>query len=554
MDYEFDLGSVHRPITTNSPAAQRWFDRGLAWTYGFNHEEAVSCFRRSAEADPDCAMAQWGIAYAIGPNYNKQWDAFDEEDAARSLAAAFDAAGAASRLSARCNKPERDLIGALLTRYPQRVPAADMLPWNDDYAAAMRGVWQENRNDADIEALFAEALMNRTPWQLWDIKTGEIAPGADTAEAQAVLETAIRRLSATGSKPHAGMLHMYIHLMELSPTPEKALPAADMLRGLVPDSGHLQHMATHIDTICGDYVNVVRSNHDAVIADRRYLEKEGALNFYTLYRAHNLHFKIYGAMFLGQWRTAIQACEKLESAIPEELLVVESPPMADWLEAFVPVRQHVLVRFGRWQDILDQELPANRDLYSVTTTTMHYARAVAHASSRNPRAARDEADAFESAFERIPEGRSLFNNSCHDILSVGREMMMGEILYREGEFDAAFEKLRTAVELDDNLPYDEPWGWMQPVRHALGALLLEQGRLEEARAVYEADLGLDDTLSRPCQHPDNIWSLSGYCECLERLGLNGQARAARQRLTIAQARTDIPVTASCFCKLSAGHP
>ena len=554
MDYEFDLGSVHRPITTNSPEAQQWFDRGLAWTYGFNHEEAVTCFRHSVEADPECAMAHWGIAYAIGPNYNKQWDSFDEDDAARSLATAFDSAMAAHRLSTGCNKPERDLIGALLQRYQQRIPADDMLPWNDDYATAMREVWRENRNDADIEALFAEALMNRTPWQLWDIKTGEIAPGADTAEAQAVLEPAIRRLSAAGSKPHPGLLHMYIHLMELSPTPEKALPAADMLRGLVPDSGHLQHMATHIDTICGDYLNVVRSNHDAVIADRRYLEKEGPLNFYTLYRAHNYHFKIYGAMFLGQYRTAIQTCNELLATLPEELLVVESPPMADWLEAFVAVKQHVLVRFGRWQDILGQELPDNRELYCATTTTMHYARAVARASSLDPRAARDEADAFETAFELIPESRSLFNNTCRDILSVGREMMMGEILYREGEFDAAFERLRKAVELDDSLPYDEPWAWMQPVRHALGALLLEQGRIEDASAVYLADLGLDDTLGRPCQHLDNIWSLSGYCECLDRLGLSDQARTVRQRLKIAQARADIPVTASCYCKLSAGVP
>ena len=223
-------------------------------------------------------------------------------------------------------------------------------------------------------------------------------------------------------------------------------------------------------------------------------------------------------MFLGQFRVAIETADEMIATIPEKLLKVESPPMADWLEGFIPVRQHVLVRFGRWDDILSQALPADTDLYCVTTATMRYARALAHATLNRVAEAEREAEAFEEAFSRIPDSRYLFNNSCKDILAVARKMMHGEIEYRRGQFDLAFEHLREAVKLDDSLPYDEPWGWMQPVRHALGALLLEQGRIEEAAETYRTDLGLASGLNRPCQHPDNVWSLHGYHECLRRLG------------------------------------
>lgn len=550
MDYDYDLGSLHRPITTRVANAQTWFDRGLAWTYGFNHEEAVACFRRAAEADPECAMAHWGVSYAIGPNYNKQWDSFDDREAAVALAQAHDSAGTAAGLAGGCTKSERDLIEALQARYPFRETMADMSAWNDAYAAAMRRVHKENPNDADIEALFAEALMNRTPWALWDLSSGEPAEGADTLEARAVLESAMGRLAEAGNAGHPGLLHMYIHLMELSPTPELALTAADNLRGLVPDSGHLQHMATHIDSICGDYVSVVRSNSEAVRADRLYLEREGGLNFYTLYRCHNLHFKVYGAMFLGQYGTAIDASEELASSLPEELLSVESPPMADWVEAFIPVKQHVLVRFGKWREILDQPLPENTQLHCVTNATMLYARAIAHSVLLNPGAARREAEAFRLAAMQVPESRTLFNNTCRDILAVAEAMMEGEILYREGSIEEAFTWLRRAVELDDDLPYDEPWGWMQPARHALGALLLEQGRLDEACETYRTDLGLNRTLSPPCRHPDNLWSLVGYHECLIRSGRHDLAAQIEPRLRLARARADLPVSASCFCRLS----
>ena len=235
MDYEFDLGTFARPITTSSPEAQAWFDRGLAWTYGFNHEEAIECFRKAASEDPNCAMAYWGISYAAGPNYNKPWEAFDADEAAEALAAAHQAARRAQELASGCASVEQDLIGALLQRYPSDVPVDDMCPWNDAYAAAMRDVIARHADDKDVAALFAEALMNRTPWALWDLESGKIPGNADTAEARDVLERGMKRIADCGERPHPGLLHMYIHLMEMSPFPEAALPACDQLRG--PGSG-----------------------------------------------------------------------------------------------------------------------------------------------------------------------------------------------------------------------------------------------------------------------------------------------------------------------------
>lgn len=544
-DY-YDLGTYSRKITTNAGEAQRWFDRGLNWCYGYNHDESVACFRRALEADADCAMAWWGIAYASGCNYNKPWEAFDEDDAARSVATAYEAAREAKRLSAHATSVEQALIGALSARYPSAAPGDDMNAWNDDFAHSMREVHAVFSDDADVCALFAEALMNRTPWALWDLKSGEVADGADTLEAIDVLEAAMTR---DGGDRHPGLLHMYIHLMEMSPHPERALNAGDQLRGLVPDAGHLEHMPTHIDVLCGHYGTVINSNSAAIVADRKFLEREGPLHFYSLYRCHNYHFKIYGAMFLGQRKPALDAADEMIATLPEELLTVTSPPMADWVEGFVPMKMHVLIRFGMWQEIVDTALPQNQKLFCTTTAMIHYAKGVAYAATGDIANAEHQKTLFDAAFERVPETRYVFNNTCIDILSVAAEMLHGELEYRKGNIEQAFEHLRRSVELDDNLPYDEPWGWMQPTRHALGALLLEQGRVEEAEAVYRADLGLDDTLARACQHPDNVWSLHGLHECLVKLGNVDQATFVRKRLDLAKARADEPIKASCYCRM-----
>jgi tetratricopeptide (TPR) repeat protein len=342
--------------------------------------------------------------------------------------------------------------------------------------------------------------------------------------------------------------------MEMSPTPEAALPAGDLLRGLVPDAGHLRHMPSHLEVLCGDYRRVVGDNTAAIAADEKFRARAGAMNFYTLYRCHNYHFKIYGAMFLGRFKDAVETAEQLEAAVPEDLLRVESPPMADWLEGFLAMRVHVLIRFGRWEDILRLTLPADAELYCVTTAMLRYARGVAFAATGRSEQAERERELFRDAVARVPETRMLFNNTCADILAIAAHMLDGELEYRKGKYEAAFAALRRSIELDDGLPYDEPWGWMQPTRHAYGALLLEQGLVEEAEAVYRADLGLDDTLPRPLQHPGNVWALHGLHECLVRLGKQAEAQIVGQQLKIATALADVEIEASCFCRLqTAGH-
>ncbi|GAG08760.1 unnamed protein product, partial [marine sediment metagenome] len=269
----------------------------------------ITCFEKVLEIDPDCAMAHWGIAYAVGPNYNKPWEAFEDEEKPDCIRRAKQAIAKAGELQDQVTGQEKALIEAIAHRYPEDGSVEEYAPWNDAYANAMRVVHTQYSDDLDVCSLFAEAIMNRTPWALWDLPTGKPADGADTLEAILILDTAFSDLD--GAWQHPGLLHMYIHLMEMSPHPERALRHGDALSTLVPDAGHLTHMATHIDVLCGDYQNVVSRNHSAILADRKFLESRGADNFYSVYRCHNYHFKIYGAMFLGQPSIALETAEEL---------------------------------------------------------------------------------------------------------------------------------------------------------------------------------------------------------------------------------------------------
>ncbi|CZT51455.1 probable TPR domain protein [Rhynchosporium secalis] len=543
----YDLGTFQRPIHTKSNDAGSWFNRGLTWSYAFNHEEAAHCFEQAITHDASCSMAYWGLAYCLGPNYNKPWDTFDKAELDSILTRGHRAAEQAHALATTA--VEKALAQALRFRYPQRQAedAKACAPWNKEYADAMRGVYENFPSDLDVAALFADALVNITPWALWDIRTGLPAEGAQTLEAKAVLD---RALVLEGGNEHPGLLHLYIHLMEMSTTPEIAMPAADHLRGLIPDAGHLNHMPTHLDILCGDYRRAIASNTEAIRADERFLARAGALNFYSLYRSHNYHFRIYAAMFAGQSKVAINTIAQLEAFLPEELLKIESPPMADWLEGFISMRVHASIRFGRWQDILSMNLPQDAKLYCVTTAMIHYAKGVAFAATGRLREAEVAKSRFVDALKQVAPTRMLFNNTCVEILAIAKEMLDGELEYRRGNIDLAFKHLLKAIALDDDLPYDEPWGWMQPTRHAYGALLLEQDHVEKALRVYSADLGFDDTLPRALQHPNNVWALHGYHECCVKLGKTAEARIIRQQLRMATAIADVPVKSSCFCRLS----
>ncbi len=418
--------------------------------------------------------------------------------------------------------------------------------WDKDFTNEMRKVHARFPGDLDVACVLADAIMIEAPWQMWDLKTGDVAKDAGTKEAVELLEGLFSNVPA--SWDHPGLLHLYVHLMEMSPFPQRALRQGNRLRDLVPDSGLLIHMPTHIDVLCGHYRDVLVYNQRAIAADRKYLAREGAMNLYAFYRTHNHHFAIYGAMYLGQYTPAIQAAQELIDTTPEALLRMPSPPMADLIEGYIPMKQHVLVRFGKWQEIIDQELPEDRDLYCSTTAMMLYAKGLAHSVLGQIEQAERVREAFREAKARVPESRRVHNNTVCDLLAIAEEMLSGELEYRRGNFDKAFAHLRRSVELDDALPYDEPWGWIQPARHALGALLLEQGRFAEAEAVYRADLGFDGKLSRACQHPENVWSLHGLYECLMRRGEAVEAPLLKTRLALALARAEVPIRASCLCR------
>ena len=541
----YDLGSYHRQVTTSSEDAQKWFDRGLVWTYAFNHEEAGECFKKAIALDSCCTMAYWGLAYACGPNYNKPWCVFDDGELVGSVNQIDYAVKQAKANSDKASPVERALVDAIQFRYSRELPAADTSVWNREYSNAMESVYKEFPEDLDVATLYADALMNLTPWQMWDLATGKPAADARTLEAKRILE---RALSQEHGIEHPGVLHLYIHLMEMSSVPETALTIADHLRGLVPDAGHLNHMPSHLDILCGDYRRAIASNSEGIRGDEKFLSREGPINFYTLYRCHNYHFRIYAAMFSGQSRIALETVAQLEASLPEALLRIKSPPMADWLESFVGMRMHILIRFGLWKDILDSKLPQDQELYCVTTAMIHYAKGVAWAATGLIEEAEKERLQFRDARKRVSPTRTLFNNSCLDILAVADAMLDGELSYRQADYDVAFTHLLRAIALSDALPYDEPWGWMQPVRHVYGALLLEQGRVEEAKSVYSADLGLDKTLPRAHQHPNNIWALHGFHECLVKLGLTSEASLIEPQLRLANAIADISISSSCFCR------
>ena len=550
--YDFALGGWTREIATVSPEAQAWFDYGLNWTYAYNHEEAVACFQAALEHDPDCAMAWWGIAYAGGPFYNRPWIRYTEAEIAETLPLCHDAASEAHRALDRAGNDragERALIEAISTRYQRRNETSHRIlnRWHREFTDEMRKVHAAFPKDPDIVALFAEAAVTCTPRQLWHLETGRPNPDALTEEGIVVLETAIEEIEETGIR-HPGILHMYIHLMEMSPFPERALRSADMVRGLVADGGHIEHIAAHIYVLCGDYAQAVEQCRRAVRADDRYLRYAGPVNFYTTARCHDLHLYMYTAMFLGQYGTAIAAANRICATATPELVASSYPFMASILDGYSAMRTHVYVRFGKWRELIQDHLPDSPERTPMRVAMHYYGKGVAYSALGDIENAESAKIEFDRLLDTIPEDAIFLSNSVRDILHVGKVMLEGELEYRKQNYELAFDALRLAVERDDNLNFTEPWAWMHPPRHALGALLVQQGRFEEAETVYRTDLGYTGDIARCSQHPDNVWALHGLLECVKRNGDSHEARLLRQKLTVALARTDLPITSSCFCR------
>jgi tetratricopeptide (TPR) repeat protein len=510
------LGSHSRKITTNSAEAQRYFDQGLAFMYAFNHDESIRSFRRAAELDRGCAMAFWGISIANGPHINNPVMPQDRVEAA------LEALTRAKNLSAEASPVEQALIRALEARYVNP-PPEDRKPLDQKYADAMREVWRSYPKDADVGALFAESLADLRPWDLWTAE-GEPLPG--TGE----LIEALRTVLALDPKHPLGN-HLLIHAVEASPRPEQADAAADMLRDLQPGLGHMVHMPSHIDVRRGRWQQAITANTKAIEADRRYSERSRKQDFYRLYMAHNHHMLTYAAMMTGQSALALKTIREMVAAIPLES-IRENP----FLDGFIAMPLEVMMRFGRWDDILAE--PAFPDYAPISRALQHYARAVAHAAKDNIPDASKEKSLFAEARTLVPKDAFFGNNSGSDVLDVAESFMTGEILFRSGDTEKGVASLRQAAEREDKLKYDEPPSWIQPVRHALGAALLQSGRYTEAEKVFREDLA---------RLPGNGWGLYGLMRSLQVQKKNADADAVEKQFDDAWKKGDIRLKSPCLC-------
>ncbi len=512
------FGNYERPITTKSSLAQAYFDQGMQLLYGFNHDEAIRSFEYAAEQDPDAPMPYWGIAYAHGININDP--AMTEERSVKARAAADEAV----KRIGNANEVEAALIRAVDARYALPIPG-DRKPLDRAYAEAMGEAYREFKSDPDVGALYAESLMNLQPWDYW---TPDGGPKGRIDEIIRVLEGVI-----ASTPDHPGANHFYIHAVEASNDPDRAVASAERLETLVPGSGHLVHMPSHIYVRVGRYSDAAQSNRDAIAADRAYFKKAPAPRMYAVYYAHNQHFLAYAAMMSGQYETAIRAARDLEREMPEEALRAFAP----LIEGIMPTTLHVMIRFGKWEEILDQ--PQYPEYRLVSRAVWYYARSVACSALGRTEQARAELAGFKQAAAEIPGEWFMFNNKVSTVMPIAEAMIEGELLYREGKTDQAYAILRKGIAAEDALVYDEPPGWMLPVRHALGALLMGDGRYAEAEAVYRADLK---------QNRNNGWSLLGLQLALEAQGKNEEADQLAPAVKAAWAEADVKPSSSCYCQ------
>jgi tetratricopeptide (TPR) repeat protein len=492
MDYH-ELGAYRRTVSTTSENAGIWFNYGLLLCYSFNHGEALRCFQRAAEYDAQCAMAYWGMAYAIGPNYNKPWIRYDQTDFRESVSKAQAALELAR--DAQNTKPiEKALTEALSDRFShEEATPEDFGKLDNAYVKAMRCVFDNLGEDIDVAALFVDAIMCARPRQLWDLDTGK-PTGPETLEPMYILEAG---LASQDGLDNPAFCHLYIYMMEMAPNPEKAIIVADQLRQLVPGGSHMQHMATHIDIACGDYRRGVDSYRKAMISDDKFFAEGTVSTLYTAYRTHNIHILVYAAMMAGRSRHAIQASKRITGIVIPELLSIKSPPMVDRVEFQAAMPAHVLIRFGRWEEILQLELPEDEELFCVTNAMIHYAKGVALSALGRVQEAQVTRKEFEAARRAVPENRQYGIICKAEIaLLVASRILEGELEYRKGNFDQAFTYLFDRVRLEDRLLYTGPPMWLQPIRHALGTLLLKQGRINKVEEVYKQDLGLTKKLPR----------------------------------------------------------
>ncbi len=509
-----------RPVSTDSANAQRYFDQALNFSYAFNHDEAIRSFRQAAKYDPSCAMAWWGIALSHGPHINNPI-----MDKPRSIAA-WESLQKALEHRRDASPVERALIDALAARYLASTQdnIAQRAALDQRYANEMASVHKRFADDSDVAVLYAESLMNLRPWDLW---SNDGKPRPETPKVLGLLEKVM-----ANQPSHPGANHLYIHAVEASPNPGRAIAAADRLRTLMPGSGHMVHMPAHIDVRTGNWSKAADQNERAIKVDTVYQESSPHQQFYKVYMLHNPHFLSFVCMMEGREVRALQAARQMLASVPPEFLD-ESAAVADHL---MSIEYQVLVRFGKWDNLL--EMPAPRSDLPITTAMWRFARATALAAQGKIVAAECEQARFRAAAAAVPEDAMGAINRAEDILQVGEHTLAGEIAFRKGQIEKAVVELTKGVAAEDRLLYMEPPEWIQPVRHSLGAVLVLAKRWDEAEAVYRADLA---------KWPENGWSLYGLAQCLRAKGDAAGAADVEKRFRTAWARADTQIDATCLC-------
>jgi tetratricopeptide (TPR) repeat protein len=492
------LGEVHHPVSTKNKEAQEFFDQGLKLVYGFNHDEARRSFMRAAELDPKLAMAHWGAALTLGPNYNLPVDLERER-------AGYDAVQRAVALKQNASEPERAYIDALAVRYSND-PHVDLHALDRAYKDAMGKLAARYQDDLDAATLYAESMMNLNPWKLW---TADGKPGENTEEIVTVLESVLKR-----DPNHVGANHYYIHAVEASLRPERALPSAARLEKLAPAEGHLAHMPSHIYARVGDHAASARCNEAAMVADQKFLSQTNEQGFYRLmYYSHNMHFLAYSDCMRGDFAGAKAAADKLVGNVK---LGVKGIPM---LEGFLPTPIIVLVGFERWADIL--KLPQPESSFMMTNAVWRSARGIAFANLGKTSDAENEQKAFQDLVGKIPPDEMYdMLNSRGAVFKIHENVLAGAIAHSRHDDNAAVDSYKQAVAAEDALNYSEPPAWYPPVRPILGRLLLATNRAAEAEKVFREDLD---------RKPRDARALSGLRDCLKAQGRDYEAEQIDQQ-------------------------
>jgi tetratricopeptide (TPR) repeat protein len=510
-----NLGTLHHPITTSSPVAQQYFDQGLRLLYAFNHEEAVNSFQEAARLDPNVPMPYWGVALALGPNINAAMGKAEERRALEAIRQGRAKLGQAS-------PKERAYVEALTKRYGSGLKAS-RTTLDRAYTTAMRQVAHNNPDDLDAATLYAEALMDLSPWEYW---TASGAPAPNTLEILATLEAVIQR-----DPNHPGACHYYIHAVEASPQPERAVPCAERLPELMPGAGHLVHMPAHIYMRTGRYHEASERNAQAASVDHEYLGRRKLTGIYpTGYYAHNLHFLWAALVMEGRSQEAMKRAHELVASLLSE--DIRKDPAA---ELYLPTPFLGLARFGNWDDILRAEPPAKEFRYA--TGMWHFVRGLALAATGRVSGAEAELRVLGEMTKRLPRERTVEQKTTRALLKVGERVLMAELSARQGRYEDAVRTLKEAVQLEDRLPYSEPPLWFQPIRHNLGAILLAQGKAAEAETVYREDLA---------RNPENGWALFGLAESLKGQNKTEEAAAVKTRFENAWVHADVTLSGSRF--------